>query len=723
MEKNMEKMKMRSPNLTRENMRKIMELFPNCVTEAEDVSADYADERRLKTEKEIGENRRNLRMKIDFDLLRQELSESIVEGPQERYQLNWPGKREALLTANAPIAKILRPCRDESVDFDTTKNLFIEGNNLDALKLLQETYLGKVKMIYIDPPYNTGNDFIYEDDFAENAEEFLKRSNQKDEEGNRLIANTEANGRFHSDWLSMMYPRLKLARNLLRDDGVIVASIDENEIVNLRKIFDEIFGESNLLFQITLLCNPKGRSQDKFVANCHEYLVAYSKQQLNKGATNIPKDDEEIVKNYKLVDKRGRYRELELRNTHREFGKHNRKNLYYPFFVNVYGEISLDELPGSVAVYPDWDDGFEGCWTWGQDKARQQIDELVAKEVKGSWKIYRKNYADSDDGEATKQVKSVWTEKQFHTEKGQAIFNDLFQTKNKFFQSPKSVDTIRQLLLMGSTKSSIVVDFFAGSCTTAHAVMQLNAEDGGNRQFIMVQLPEPCGEQSEAFKAGYTTIAEISKERIRRAGKKISADYAEKRRLKEKEESENLFSKAGPKNNLRKSAQSADKELDIGFRVLKIDSSNMAEVYYTPDAIEQDQLNIFTDNIKSDRKPEDLLFQVLLDWGVDLSLPIRKERIHPRITQMNADSKPEKNNLQKSAQSADKKSFEVFFVDENSLVACFDTGVNEDLVKELARFEPLRAVFRDTGFVSDAVKINAEQIFKQMSPHTEVRSI
>jgi adenine-specific DNA-methyltransferase len=437
----------------------------------------------------------------------------------------------------------------------------------------------------------------------------------------------------------------------------------------LRKIFDEIFGENNLLFQITLLCNPKGRSQDKFVANCHEYLVGYSKQQLNKGDINIPKDDEEIANNYKLVDKRGRYRELELRNTHREFGKHNRKNLYYPFFVNISGEISLDEVPGSVAVYPDWDDGFEGCWTWGQDKARQQIDELVAKEIKGSWKIYRKNYAEGDDGEATKQVKSIWTEKQFHTEKGQAVFNDLFQTKNKIFQSPKSVDTIRQLLLMGSTKNSIVVDFFAGSSTTAHAVLQQNAEDGGSRKFIMVQLPEPCDESSEALKAGYKTIAEISKERIRRAGQKVlEGEYHE------------------------------GWNKDIGFRVLKVDSSNMADVYYRPDAIEQGQLKIFTDNIKSDRKPEDLLFQVLLDWGVDLSLPIRKETIQGKT---------------------------VFFVNEPpyDLVACFDTGVNEDLVKELARFEPLRVVFRDTGFVSDAVKINVEQIFKQMSPGTEVKAI
>jgi len=644
----MEKMKMHSPNLTQENIARIRELFPGCVTEAQSEDG-------------------KLRLAVDFDLLRQELSESIVEGPQERYHLNWPGKREALLTANAPIARTLRPCREESMDFDNTKNLFIEGDNLDALKLLQETYLGKVKMIYIDPPYNTGNDFVYEDDFAENTDEFLKRSNQIDKAGNRLVANTEANGRFHSDWLDMIFPRLKLARNLLSDDGIIVASIDENEIVNLRKIFDEVFGESNLLFQITLLCNPKGRSQDKFVANCHEYLVGYSKQQLNKGDTNIPKDDEEIAKNYKLIDKRGRYRELELRNTHREFGKHNRKNLYYPFFVNTSGVVSLDDVPGSVAVYPDWDDGFEGCWTWGEDKARQQIDELVAKEIKGSWKIYRKNYAEGDDGEATKQVKSIWTEKQFHTEKGQAVFNDLFQTKNKIFQSPKSVDTIRQLLLMASTKSSIVVDFFAGSATTAHAVIQQNAGDGGSRKYIMVQIPEPCDENSEAFKAGYTSVAEISKERIRRAGKKILEGECHEGWNK-----------------------------DIGFRVLKIDSSNMADVYYTPDAIEQNQLKIFTDNIKPDRKPEDLLFQVLLDWGVDLSLPIRKETIQGKT---------------------------VFFVDENAMVACFDNGVNEDLVKELAGFEPLRVVFRDSGFVSDAVKINVEQIFKQMSPGTDVKSI
>jgi adenine-specific DNA-methyltransferase len=646
----MEKLKMYSPNLTQDNVARIRELFPSCVSEVN--GEDGA-----------------LKLTVDFDQLRQELSESIVDGPQERYHLNWPGKREALLTANAPIAKTLRPCREESVDFDTTKNVFIEGDNLDALKLLQETYLGKVKLIYIDPPYNTGNDFVYDDDFAEEASAYLKRSNQTDDSGNRLVANTTANGRFHSDWLSMVYSRLRLARMLMSDDGVIVASIDENEVTNLRKLLDEVFGEDNLLFQITLLCNPKGRSQDKYVANCHEYLIGYSKHQLNKGDINVPKEDDEIESNYKLIDVRGRYRELELRNTHREFGKHNRKNLYYPFFVGKNGSVSLDGKQGDAAVYPDWDDGFEGCWTWGTDKARLQIDEIVAKEIKGNWKIYRKNYAEDEDGEATKQVKSIWTEKQFHTEKGQAVFNELFETKNKLFQSPKSVDTIKQVLQMASKKDSIVMDFFAGSSTTGHAVMELNAQDGGNRRFILVQIPEACDSESEAFKAGYSTIAEVSKERIRRAGKKVLGGKT--------------------REGWRK---------DIGFRLLKVDSSNMAEVFYNPDAISQDLLSNQIDSIKIDRTPEDLLFQVILDWGVDLAAPISRQSIEGQ---------------------------DVFFVDGNALVACFDGngGINEDFVKELAKYQPLRAVFRDAGFKNSAVKINVEQIFKLLSPSTEVKCI
>lgn len=640
----MNKLKMHSPNLTQDNIARLRDLFPGCVTEAK------------------GEDG-SVKLAVDFDQLRQELAESIVEGPQERYHLNWPGKREALLTANAPIAKTLRPCRDESVDFDATRNLFIEGDNLDALKLLQETYLGKVKMIYIDPPYNTGNDFIYEDDFAEDAEAYMQRSGQKDSSGAKLVANLASNGRFHSDWLGMLYSRLRLARQLLADDGVLVASIDDNEVANLKKVLEEVFGEDNFLFQITLLCNPKGRSQDKYVANCHEYLIGFSKEPLTKGAVNIPKDDSEIEANYRLVDTRGRYRELELRNTHREFGKHNRRNLHYPFFVTADGKVSLEQKAQAVAVYPDWDDGFEGCWTWGIDKAIHQISEVVAKQVNGKWKIYRKNYAEDEDGEASKQVKSIWTEKQFHTEKGQAVFNELFDSKAKLFQSPKSVDTIRQLLLMGSRKDSVVIDFFAGSGTAAHAVMAVNAEDGGQRKFVLIQLPEATAKDSEAFKAGYRTIADLSKERIRRAGKKIG-----------------------------------NGKVDTGFRVLKIDTSNMADVYYAPDALDKAKFDLFVDNIKPDRTPEDLLFQVMLDWGVDLALPITKQSIQGK---------------------------DVFFVDGNVLAACFDASgsIDEAFVKELAKQQPLRVVFRDAGYKNSAVKINVEQIFKLLSPATEVKCI
>lgn len=645
----MNKLKMHTSDLTAENIEKLAGLFPGCMTEAKDEVTG------------------KLKRAIDFDQLRQELSDHIVEGPRERYHLDWPGKREALLAANAPIAKTLRPCREESVDFDTTKNLFIEGDNLDALKLLQETYLGKVRMIYIDPPYNTGNDFIYEDDFAENSEAYLQRSNQVDESGNRLVANAESNGRFHSDWLTMLYSRLKLARNLLSTEGVLFASLDDNEIANFKKIADEIFGADCFLFQVTVLCNPKGRALDKYVANCHEYLIAYSREELPKGALNIPKGEEEVRENYRLKDERGPYRELELRNTHREFGRHNRSNLWYPFFVGGDGSISLKEEQGKTAVLPYWDDGFEGCWTWGKEKALKQLNELVARKQKGEWKIYRKNYAFGEDGEATKQVKSIWTESQFHTEKGQSAFNELFDFRGKIFQSPKSVETLKRALLMSTGNDALVLDFFSGSGTTAHAVMELNALDGGKRRHIMVQIADVCPPESDAVKAGYKTIAEVSKDRIRRAGKKIRTEHA-----------------------------TTAPHLDVGFRVLKIDTSNMADVYYAPDAVKQADLVAHTDNIKPDRTPEDLLFQVLVDWGVDLALPITQETI------------------------ATKK---VFFVDGNALAACFDPKVSEDLVKELAKRKPLRVVFRDSSFDSDSTKINVEQIFKLLSPETEVKSL
>ncbi|QCE32541.1 site-specific DNA-methyltransferase [Acetobacteraceae bacterium] len=390
-------------------------------------------------------------------------------------------------------------------------------------------------MIYIDPPYNTGNDsFIYPDNYKTSRKAYDKEAGIRDENGNlkiRFQKNTKESGHYHSAWLSMLYPRLFLARNLLRDDGVIFISINDNEQANLKLLCDEIFGEENFLCQITLLCNPKGRSQDKYVANCHEYIFGYSKNSLKKGMLNILKGQDEVEKNYRLHDTYGHYRELELRNTHREFGKHNRKNLYYPFFVTSEGLISVEKLQDAESIYPDWEDGFEGCWTWGIEKAKEEINKLVAKKVSGKWKIYRKNYAKNEDGEVTKQVKSIWVEKSFHTEKGQASLNNLFGNRAKVFQFPKSIETLIQLLQMGADKDSLVLDFFAGSGTLAHAVMALNAEDGGKRRSISVQLPEQIEEKHEAYKAGYRFISEITRERIEKVIKKFS---------QEKGESENL---------------------------------------------------------------------------------------------------------------------------------------------------------------------------------------
>ncbi len=625
----MEKMKMHSPNLTQDNISRIRELFPGCVTE---------------TQGEDG----LLKLAVDFDQLRQELSESIVEGPQERYHLNWPGKREALLTANAPIAKTLRPCREESVDFDTTKNLFIEGDNLEALKLLQETYLGKIKMIYIDPPYNTGNDFLYEDDFAETTEEFLKRSNQRDSQGNRMLANTEANGRFHSDWLSMIYPRVKLAKNLLRDDGVIFISIDDGESSNLRKICDEIFGENNFVanavWQKAYVANMTARH----ISNTHDHILIYCKNLLLLSLGRFERTQEQIEK-FKNPDqdKRGPWKAENLSS-----GKFYASG-QFPI-ITPTGQTVMPP-PGrywrcNEATYNTWLN--DGRITFGlSGEGRPMLKKFLSEVQEGitpdTW----------------------WPHQNFGSNKEASLdLKALFDGK-QIFDTPKPLKLLSKLISLGSDNEGIYLDFFSGSAVTAHAVMDINAIDGGRRKFIMIQLPEPCDEKSEAFKDNYKNIAEIGKERIRRAGKKILE---------------------GPCNEKW--------NRDVGFRVLKIDSSNMADVYYTPDGFDQGQLSLLTNNVKPDRTPEDLLFQVLLDWGVDLSLPIRKETIQGKT---------------------------VFLVNQPpyDLVACFDAGVNEDLVKELAHFEPLRIVFRDNGFVSDAVKINVEQIFKQMSPGTEVKSI
>ena len=662
----MNKLKMHTPNLTQENIRKLAELFPNCVTEARDENST------------LNPHPSSLRLAVDFDQLRQELSESIVEGPQERYHLNWPGKREALLTANAPIARTLRPCREESVDFDTTKNLFIEGDNLEALKLLQETYLGKVKMIYIDPPYNTGNDFIYEDDFAENAEEFLKRSNQKDEEGNRLVANTEANGRFHSDWLSMMYPRLKLARNLLSDDGVIFISVDDGEQANLRKACDEVFGSENFLSSISWKkrSSPDARAT---IGSIHDWIFCYLKNGNNPKASiskmPLSKARREAFTNPDN-DPRGPWASVDMTGM---IGRATKEQFF---------EVTL---PSGRVITPP-----EGR-SWGLAPATfQQLlaDNRIWFGVSGDNVPRIKRFLSESEGQV---VPSHWDMSEVGSnDEASKEITDIFDAP-KAFDTPKPTRLLKRMLEIGTRPNDLVLDFFAGSSTTAHAVMQLNAEDGGNRKFIMVQLPEPCDEKSEAFKAGYKTIAEISKERIRRAGEKILEGECHEGWNK-----------------------------DIGFRVLKVDSSNMADVYYTPDAIEQGQLKIFTDNIKPDRKPEDLLFQVLLDWGVDLTLPISKKIVRVKRDEggrLKDEKQPSQNSSFSPHPSSFKEDFEVYFVDENALIACFDTGVNEDLVKELARFEPMRVVFRDTGFVSDAVKINVEQIFKQLSPGTEVKAI
>ena len=664
----MNKLKMHSPDLTQANIDKLAKLFPNCLTEMR--GAD-------------GEVKRG----IDFDQLRQELSPSIVEGPQERYQLNWPGKREALLTANAPIAKTLRPCREESVDFDTTKNLFIEGDNLDALKLLQETYLNKVKMIYIDPPYNTGKDFVYEDDFSEDSTSYFQRSQQTDLVGNRMVSNTEANGRFHSDWLSMMYPRLRLARNLLSEDGVIFISIDDNEVENLKKICDETFGEDNFLAQFCWRSDGNFDNQAK-IKICHEYVLLYA-----RSAESFPPPpvvDPSTDQNSKLF-------RPEIRNTVIKNGPKN--------------PVSQITLPA----------GFPASFETGSIAARttpwpRYLSEAIVIEsrlsntvvVESGWSSKElvqqfiangcQPITDSKDQATTfvlTQTGAIEAVKQRHTYQSHVISTltgfggtqkataQLVELGANFDGYPKPTDLLRYFVQMNLGNDTLVLDFFAGSGSMAQAVMEQNSRDGGIRRFILVQLPDQLDPANEKQKsaADYCdglnlprTTAELTKERIRRAGVKV------------KQESVGKPSAAN---------------LDIGFRVLKIDSSNMKEVFYTPDAVSQDLLSDQVNNIREDRTAEDLLFQVLLDWGVDLALPITQETIAGKA---------------------------VYFVDANvhgspALAACFEEGISEDFVKLLAQRAPLRVVFRDAGFATDSVKINVEQIFKLMSPSTEVKTL
>ena len=645
---------MQSLDVIGSNIKKIQQLFPNCVTER--LGKDGKPE-----------------LAIDFEKLQAELSNEIIGEGEERYQFTWPDKRAANRLANTPTTMTLRPCREESVDFDHTQNLYIEGDNLDVLKVLRETYLGKVKMIYIDPPYNTGNDFVYNDDFAQSRGEFEETSGLFDEEGNQIIdpmqRNTESNGRFHTDWLNMIYPRLKVAKDLLSDDGVIFISIDDNEVVNLRKICDEIFGEQNFITSIIIRANSRGQTYNQ-IAKTHEYILVYSKTSTAE-LFDLEKDMDKSDLN--LKDDIGAFNIRELRNRNPKFGKHNRPGLFYPIYVNPniidcdgFHPISLNkDNEYCIEVFPYNSIGKESCWRWGKVKFEINCSEntfrsnVVAKEKSsGGYNIYEKYR------KTTYKPKSIWDDNIFLTETGTVKLKEL--GFNGEFDFPKPIDLVKRCLSLSTQEDDTVFDFFSGSATTAHAVMQLNAEDGGNRKFIMVQLPEKTDEKSEAYKAGYKNICEIGKERIRRAGKKIKEENKDKEGIE---------------------------KLDIGFRVLKLDSSNMNDVYYTPEDF--DKHTLFSENVKSDRTAEDLLFQVMLDLGIELSAKIESRQIAGKT---------------------------VYLVDDNYLAACFDRDVTEATITEIAKLHPVYFVMRDAAAANDNVIDNFEQLFEAYSKDT-VRKI
>lgn len=621
----MDKLRMESPDMTAQNIDRIAALFPNCITE-------MLDEERSTPEKKV------YKRAVNFELLKQMLSPDVVDG-DEAYEFTWVGKKAAIVEANKPIRKTLRPCVAESKDWDTTENLYIEGDNLEVLKLLQESYLGKVKMIYIDPPYNTGNDFIYADDFRMESEEWKVESGEWSEEGDRLFKNTDTNGRFHSDWCSMIYSRLMLARNLLTDDGVIFISIDDNEVDNLRKICSEVFGATNFIATYLKQSKVGGGSDSKFVVKEHEYCLVYAKN-INLTAEMFIEHNEEYLKRYKEIDEKGRF----------FWDTFARPGLKNPIHYDI---IAPD---GTVLNYG---------WIHGKERFEQEQKEGIVRIVKkkdGSWSVQFKQYLNLSG----KKPRSMTMDFGGSIE-GKNEVGSLFESE-KTFSYPKSTKFIKTLLSTIDCKDSLILDFFSGSATTAHAVMQLNAEDGGHRKFIMVQLPEPCDEKSEAYKAGYKNICEIGKERIRRAGEKI---------LKEQLANNNS------------TLNSPNSKLDIGFRVLKLDSTNMKDVYYAPSDYDQDFLHQLESNIKDDRTDLDLLFGCLIDWGLPLSLPYKSEQIDGCT---------------------------VHTYNDGDLIACFDANVPESVVKEIAQRKPLRAVFRDSGFASSPEKINMFEIFKLYMP-------
>lgn len=609
-----------------ENYAALARLFPNALTE---TIIGYDEDGKAIVERAI-----------DADVLRQEISCSVVEGREERYQFTWPDKKKSVLLANAPINKTLRPCREESVDFDNTENLYIEGDNLEVLKLLQETYLGKIKMIYIDPPYNTGNDFVYEDDFVQNMEEYNEISGDFDEKGNRLVKNLDSNGRFHTDWLNMMYPRLRLAKDLLTDDGVIFISIDENEIENLKKICDDTFGGKNFVGSVIWERAFAPKNDAKYFSDSHDYIVVYAKNLIDFKMGKLPRT-EEANSRYKNPDNDPR-------------GAWTSDNMTVKTYSANY-DYEIVTPNGNIMKPTDG-----RCWFTSKERMNKLIEDgrVWFGENGGNMPRLKRYLADVQQGMT---ATTIWKyEDVGHNQEGRQELKKMFNNKG-YFDGPKPVRLLNRVLQIANTeKDAIVLDFFSGSATTAHAVMQLNAEDGGNRKFIMVQLPEETDEKSEANKAGYKNICEIGKERIRRVAKKIAEENSEAK-------------------------------FDSGFRVLKCDTSNMKDVYYNPAHMEQQTLFASTDNIKEDRTPEDLLFQVMLDLGVLLSSKIEEKVI------------------------AGKK---VFNVAEGFLIACFDSDITEETVKAVAQEKPYYAVFRDSSMANDSVATNFEQIFATYSPET-----
>ena len=658
---------MQTADMAERNVELLGQMFPNCLTET--INADG-----------------KLVRAIDFDKLRQELACEVVEGAEERYQFTWPDKRAAIRLANAPTNKTLRPCREESVDFDNTENLYIEGDNLAVLKLLRENYLGKVKMIYIDPPYNTGNDFVYNDDFAQGKAEFEAQSGLFDEEGRRMadpmVQNTESNGRFHTDWLNMIYPRLKVAKDLLSDDGVIFISIDDNEVENLRKVCDEIYGEHNRQAIISYVRKTSGKQDSSNFMKSTEYILCYSKSELWECQPIVA--GEQVLDRYNKIDKQGnKYRETDLRKTGNADRREDRPLMFYPFYFNpISGDLKACanedialESAGYIKILPIKPDGSDGRWRWGLENATAHIEFLVARLMpkykdQNKYTIYEKDYIDKKGDVRTVKEHTAWDRTEFNSDNAMMEFKKL-GFSNQLFPFPKVSSLVKHMCYLADTQNSVILDFFSGSATTAHAVMQLNAEDGGNRRFIMVQLPELTDEKSEAYKAGYKNICEIGKERIRRAGRKIKEEL-------------------GVRN------EELGIKLDVGFRVLKLDSSNMKDVFYTPaetpiqQTLEFDEL---VDNIKWDegRNAEDLLFQVLPECNLPLSSKIEIREIHGK---------------------------KVFVVENGYLIACFDKDINEDVITAIAKEKPYYFVMCDRSIATDNVADNFDQIFNAYSKET-----